>query len=122
MSVAAERVVVRAHDDERCARERYFENRGGAPAPAAGHPSNPATACTASARPADSASLAEPPSLHSRLRRALSILHRIIGAPDYDGYVAHARQAHPDRPILTRDEFVRQRLEDKYSRPGSRCC
>lgn len=104
MSVATEREGVRADGNERCAREPYIENRGGPPTlPSA---TSPAT----------------PPSLRARLRTALAILHRIIGAPDYDGYVAHARLAHPDRPLLTRDEFVKQRLEDKYSRPGSRCC
>lgn len=56
------------------------------------------------------------------LSRALATLHRIIGAPDYDGYLAHMRAHHPERPPLTRDEFVRQRLEDRYSRPGARCC
>lgn len=54
--------------------------------------------------------------------RWASLVNRIIGAPDYDAYVAHATRCHPDRPVLSRDEFVRQRLDDKYSRPGTRCC
>lgn len=56
------------------------------------------------------------------LRDAVSLLHRIIGAPDYDAYVAHATRCHPDRPLLSRDAFVRERLTDRYSRPGTRCC
>lgn len=60
--------------------------------------------------------------LTPRLARAASVLHRIIGAPDYDGYLRHLQACHPERTPLTRDEFVRQRLEDRYSRPGARCC
>lgn len=57
-----------------------------------------------------------------RLSRATATLNRIIGAPDYDGYLRHHRRCHPDCRPLTRDEFVKQRLEDRYSRPGARCC
>lgn len=60
--------------------------------------------------------------LLQRLTRATSTLNRIIGAPDYDTYLAHAARCHPDSPPLSRDEFVKQRLNDKYSRPGTRCC
>lgn len=60
--------------------------------------------------------------LVARLARATSTLNRIIGAPDYEGYLRHQRACHPDQAPLTRDEFVRQRLNDRYSRPGARCC
>ena len=60
--------------------------------------------------------------LTARLARATSTLNRIIGAPDYDGYLRHHRRCHPGHAPLTRDEFVKQRLEDRYSRPGARCC
>ena len=58
----------------------------------------------------------------ARLERAAAVVRRIIGVPDYDRYVAHARRCHPERPLMSRDEFTRQRLVDRYSRPGSRCC
>jgi len=60
--------------------------------------------------------------IRSSARRLSSLLRRIIGAPDYDAYLAHLTTCHPDREPLSRDEFERQRLEDRYSRPGSRCC
>lgn len=60
--------------------------------------------------------------LVARLARAASTLNRIIGAPDYEAYLRHQRACHPDRAPMTRDEFVRQRLNDRYSRPGARCC
>ena len=58
----------------------------------------------------------------ARARRVASLVRRIIGAPDYDTYLAHIRQCHPGATPLSRDDFARQRLEDRYSRPGSRCC
>jgi uncharacterized short protein YbdD (DUF466 family) len=29
---------------------------------------------------------------------------------------------HPQCAVASRDEFMKQRLESRYSRPGSRCC
>ena len=55
-------------------------------------------------------------------RRAAAVLRRVIGVPDYERYVAHVREFHPERDPMTRAEFERTRLEDKYSRPGQRCC
>jgi uncharacterized short protein YbdD (DUF466 family) len=56
------------------------------------------------------------------VRRAVAIVRRIVGVPDYDGYLAHVRACHPDTIPMTRAEFERARLDDKYSRPGHRCC
>ncbi len=56
------------------------------------------------------------------LRRAAAIVRRVVGVPDYDRYVAHVRERHPDTVPMSRDEFERARLEAKYSRPGQRCC
>ena len=61
-------------------------------------------------------------SLRVRLQRALRVIRSIIGAPDYDRYVAHMESHHPGCIVMSRDEFMRQRLESRYSRPGSRCC
>lgn len=49
-------------------------------------------------------------------------LRLIIGAPDYERYLAHMRERHPGEVPLSREEFIRQRLNDRYQRPGSRCC
>jgi len=53
---------------------------------------------------------------------AARVLRTAIGAPDYERYAAHMRARHPAQRLLTRDEFVRERLEARYSRPGARCC
>jgi uncharacterized short protein YbdD (DUF466 family) len=60
--------------------------------------------------------------LARRLRDAARVLRRVLGAPDYEGYLAHVRAAHPSCAPMTRDEFVRSRLEERYNRPGARCC
>jgi len=50
------------------------------------------------------------------------VLYRIIGAPNYEAYLAHLRAHHPNEKPLPEEEFFRQRLEQRYNRPGSRCC
>ena len=61
-------------------------------------------------------------SARDRIERAACVLRRIIGVPDYDRYVAHVAAHHPGAQPMSRDEFVKQRMIDKYSRPGGRCC
>jgi uncharacterized short protein YbdD (DUF466 family) len=61
-------------------------------------------------------------SARESIERAACIVRRVIGVPDYDHYLAHLRAHHPDAMPLTPQEFERQRLADRYSRPGSRCC
>jgi uncharacterized short protein YbdD (DUF466 family) len=50
------------------------------------------------------------------------ILRAIAGAPDYERYLEHMRTHHPTAPTLTARAFAESRWEDRYSRPGSRCC
>ncbi len=56
------------------------------------------------------------------LRRAAAVVRRIVGVPDYETYLAHVRECHAGTAPMTREEFEHARLEDKYSRPGQRCC
>jgi uncharacterized short protein YbdD (DUF466 family) len=50
------------------------------------------------------------------------VLRAVLGVPDYAKYVEHCRLHHPGEPLLTHDEFLVDRLDCKYSQPGSRCC
>lgn len=59
---------------------------------------------------------------HALLPRVARVLRAIIGAPDYERYLAHMRAAHPGDAPLPPDEFARRRLAERYDRPGSRCC
>lgn len=61
-------------------------------------------------------------SVRVALRSAAAIVRRIVGVPDYDRYVAHVRECHPGTAPMSRVDFERARLEDRYSRPGQRCC
>jgi uncharacterized short protein YbdD (DUF466 family) len=56
------------------------------------------------------------------LARISAIIRRIIGAPDYAAYVEHMRRCHPAAEPVSRELFEQQRLDDRYNRPGSRCC
>jgi uncharacterized short protein YbdD (DUF466 family) len=58
----------------------------------------------------------------SWMRQAAGVVRTVVGAPDYDRYVAHVRGHHPECEPISRDEFMQQRMESRYSRPGSRCC
>jgi uncharacterized short protein YbdD (DUF466 family) len=56
------------------------------------------------------------------LARAASVVRRVIGVPDYDGYLAHMRQCHPDVTPMSREQFLRTQLEARFEKPGARCC
>lgn len=60
--------------------------------------------------------------IRARLAAAARIARTIVGAPDYERYLAHMRRRHPLDQPLTHDEFARARLTDRYDRPGARCC
>lgn len=56
------------------------------------------------------------------IRTAAYVVQRVIGVPDYERYAAHMRAHHPGVEPMSREEFMRQRLVDRYSKPGARCC
>ena len=60
--------------------------------------------------------------LGARVAAAARIVRAIVGAPDYERYLAHMRRRHPAQRPLTRDEFVSASMRDRYEKPGARCC
>jgi uncharacterized short protein YbdD (DUF466 family) len=60
--------------------------------------------------------------LRARLAHLARVVRIVMGVPDYERYVAHVRRHHPGEAPLSRDAFVRERLDARYARPGSRCC
>ena len=60
--------------------------------------------------------------LRPRLRAFCSGCRQVLGLPDYERYLAHAAQRHPEAPLLTRGEFCAREIERKYGRGGARCC
>ncbi|MFA7307530.1 MAG: YbdD/YjiX family protein [Hyphomicrobium sp.] len=65
-------------------------------------------------------------SLFCLLRDTLARTARLmVGVPDYEAYVAHRRQVHPGDPVMTYEEFFRERQASRYGENGgkiSRCC
>jgi uncharacterized short protein YbdD (DUF466 family) len=54
--------------------------------------------------------------------RVAAVIRRVIGVPDYDTYLAHVREHHPELTPLSEDDFRRDRMRARYSQPGNRCC
>ena len=49
----------------------------------------------------------------------------LVGVPDYDNYVEHMRNRHPDLPSMSYEEFFRERQQARYGgdgKGGMRCC
>jgi len=45
-----------------------------------------------------------------------------VRVPDYEGYVKHLHEHHPERPGPSYAEFFRERQEARYKGGGGRCC
>jgi len=50
----------------------------------------------------------------------------MVGLPDYSTYVTHMEQTHPGQPMMSYEEFFRERQEARYGSAASgrstRCC
>ena len=61
-----------------------------------------------------------------RLYRLLSLSRQaarlMVGVPDYDAYVAHRREHHPDEPVMSYAEFFRERQDKRYAGNRMRGC
>jgi len=60
--------------------------------------------------------------LRAFARKLAQTARLAVGVPDYDGYVAHRRMHHPDQPVMSYEEFFRERVASRYKRGSSRCC
>ncbi|QCP52226.1 YbdD/YjiX family protein [Trinickia violacea] len=49
-------------------------------------------------------------------------LRLMVGVPDYETYVAHMRATHPDRAVMTYEEFFRERQDARYGGGAGKCC
>ena len=60
--------------------------------------------------------------LRLTLSRVASLLRALAGVPDYERYAAHMRRAHPGAPLLSRSDLIARCQQDRFNRPGGRCC
>jgi uncharacterized short protein YbdD (DUF466 family) len=56
-----------------------------------------------------------------RIRKALK---GVMGAPNYEAYLAHHNRVHPNASPMSEAEFFRFAIDRRYSKPGGgmRCC
>lgn len=57
----------------------------------------------------------------AELKRAWGYIRQVTGDDAYERYLAHQSQSHPDHAPLTREQYFRQRQDEKWSKV-SRCC
>ena len=60
--------------------------------------------------------------MNNRLKTLMDTLKRIAGMPDYERYVTHLRECHPDRPVPSEREYYDEFVKGKYGAGASRCC
>lgn len=57
------------------------------------------------------------------LTRLRQMARMMVGMPDYDAYLRHMRERHPDHPVMSHAEFFRERQEARYGgKNGGKCC
>lgn len=63
--------------------------------------------------------------LHRLCERVAETARLMVGVPDYETYVEHRRTAHRGEPIMSYEEFFRERLDARYNIGKGRfrgCC
>ena len=56
------------------------------------------------------------------LTRVAAVIRRIIGAPDYEQYLVHAKACHPGQQPMSQDAYAKDCEARRYNQPGNRCC
>ncbi|RZI41354.1 putative selenoprotein [Herbaspirillum sp. HC18] len=51
-------------------------------------------------------------------------MRAMVGIPEYSAYLDHMEKTHPEQPVMTYEEFFRERQEARYGGKGriGRCC
>ena len=60
--------------------------------------------------------------LESGWKWAVKTARLCCGVPDYDTYVKHLREHHPEHEVPDYKAFFRERQEARYKGGGGRCC
>jgi uncharacterized short protein YbdD (DUF466 family) len=55
-------------------------------------------------------------------QKMVSAFRRVMGMPDYPGYVEHLRACHPERAVPSEKEFYEAFLVRRYGAGANRCC
>ncbi len=61
-----------------------------------------------------------------RIRKGvIQAAHMLVGIPDYEHYLQHMRFKHPELPVMSYEDFFRERQQARYAgkgKGGMRCC
>ncbi len=58
--------------------------------------------------------------LQGLLRRTAQTLRLMVGVGDYDGYLEHMRQHHPEQQAMTRSDYFRYCQSARYPSKGGK--
>jgi uncharacterized short protein YbdD (DUF466 family) len=58
----------------------------------------------------------------ARVERALQVVRRVAGMPDYAAHVAHLRRCHPECDVPSAREFYEEYVRARYGDGATRCC
>lgn len=64
-------------------------------------------------------------SLRNLAKSVASTARLMVGVPDYEAYVRHRQDMHPGEPVMSYEEFFKERQNSRYATTGgkiSRCC
>ena len=53
---------------------------------------------------------------------AVSAARLAVGVPNYDTYVRHVCEQHPDQTPMSHEAFFAERLQARYGPGRNRCC
>ena len=56
------------------------------------------------------------------LRATATLVRRIAGMPDYDAYITHLRDKHPECRAPSEREYYAMYLKGRYENGVNRCC
>jgi len=56
------------------------------------------------------------------MRIANQTARLMVGIPDYENYVRHMREKHPDQTPMSYELFFRERQNARYGSGNGRCC
>lgn len=57
-----------------------------------------------------------------RWGRFVSGFKRVVGMPDYPGYLDHMAERHPGCAVLSERDFYKAQVDARYGNGASRCC
>lgn len=49
-------------------------------------------------------------------------MRSMVGMPEYSAYLDHMEKTHPGQPVMTYEEFFRNRQEARFGKGKTGCC